>query len=94
MKYHKCHLKIKVGTRTEDRWLLVLSISILFSLASQPIADHRSASVRADFALNASKLQCWPSESKFQIAPAFNPIDPFVMIKSVLCLWYIVLILL
>ena len=49
----------------------------------QPIADHRSASVRADFALNASKLQCWPSESKFQIAPAFNPIDPFVMIKSV-----------
>ena len=64
-------------------WLLVLSISILFSLASQPIADHRSASVRADFALNASNLQCWPSESKFQIAPAFNPIDPFVMIKSV-----------
>ena len=61
----------------------MLSISILFSLASQPIADHRSASVRADFALNASKLQCWPSESKFQIAPAFNPIDPFVMIKSV-----------
>ena len=63
MKYHKCHLKIKVGTRTEDRVAAgVINFNLIFS--SEPTDSG-------------------PSESKFQIAPAFNPIDPFVMIKSV-----------
>ena len=32
MKYHKCHLKIKVGTRTEDRVAAgVINFNLIFS---------------------------------------------------------------
>lgn len=51
----------------------------MFSLASQPMADHKSASDKADFAFSDSKLNGCSSESKFQMVPAFNPIVPFVM---------------
>ncbi len=70
MKYHKCHLKIKVGTRTEDRVAAgIINFNLIFSSEptdSGPIDPHLLEQI---FALNASKLQCWPSESKFQIAP-------------------------
>uniref|UniRef100_UPI004027E3D6 hypothetical protein n=1 Tax=Parabacteroides distasonis TaxID=823 RepID=UPI004027E3D6 len=32
MKYHKCHLKIKVGTRTEDRVAAdIINFNLIFS---------------------------------------------------------------